>query len=341
MEVAYQVVRPKWCSTNDLAPPVSLSTVYDFLFSKLIPQHTVQYAHRSEHPDNNISQLPGGISTSPIPLSAPHKRPTKRHTSMSIMTWSYPTALLRHRPHCASYLECAKSIWKLHDEAVNIWTHLFAAAVFCTVTVGVLSRRGRKHMDRARAASLYFPAATLYFLCSTLCHIFADHDTAPFWRCLDHCSITAFIWASSRSFAILACTSKQTAPRLYATILTAGGLGLVVWTLCADAAGSNRTMMSIVTHTAYGSFAAVPALARPTGLHWRATTARKRLLEKFQALILISAIGGALYTTRLIETVLSARADCGDVGHQAMHMAVVVGACIFGQELLHDDPHSD
>jgi hypothetical protein len=120
--------------------------------------------------------------------------------------------------------------------------------------------------------------------------------------------------------------------------LTAGGLGLIVHTLFADAAESNQTMRSIVTHTVYGSFAAMPALAGPTGLHWWATRVRKRLREKFQALILISATGGALYATRVVETMASARADWGDVGHQAMHIAVVIGACLFGQELLHDDP---
>jgi adiponectin receptor len=254
------------------------------------------------------------------------------------MAWSYPTPLLQHRPHCASYLECVKSIGQLHDEAVNIWTHLVAAAVFGTVAVGVLNGRGEKHTNRARAASLYFPAATLCFLCSTLCHIFANHATAPFWRRLDHCSITAFIWASSLSFSILACTYTQTAPRLHATILTAAGLGLVVQTLVADAAEDNQAMRSIVMHTVYGSFAAVPALARPARLHWWATKPGERLLEKFQALILISATGSALYATRLVETRISARAAWGDIGHQTMHIAVVIGASVFGQELLHDDP---
>jgi predicted membrane channel-forming protein YqfA (hemolysin III family) len=144
------------------------------------------------------------------------------------MTWSYPRVLRQRRPPSTSYLECLKSIWDLHDETISIWTYLIAFAVFFAVGVSVSTRRRRKRTDETCANNLYFPAAAPIFLCSTLYHKFAKHDNATFWWCLDHCSITAFIWASSRSFTLLAYGSKRNTPQLYTAILTSGAVSLVL-----------------------------------------------------------------------------------------------------------------
>jgi adiponectin receptor len=260
-----------------------------------------------------------------------------RLLAMSPMTWSYPTALKRHRPQSSSYLDCVKSIGQLHDETINIWTHLIAVAVFCLVLLRMSNCRGRKRTDEAHATWVYLPAATLFLLCSTLYHTFENHDHAVFWQRLDHCSITTFIWASSRSFTILAYPRKRPASRLYTAILTAIALGLILWHFI-DVIGRNDQMrFSGVTHAVYGSLAAIPAFSRPSSLQWRATRARKRLIGKFQALIFMSAFGGVLYSTRLIERMLGARADWENVGHHAMHLAVVIGACTYGREVLGHD----
>jgi adiponectin receptor len=262
---------------------------------------------------------------------------TVRHLSTPTMTWSYVKAISQHRPHSTSYIRCARSIWHLHDETINIWTHLIPFAVFCAVSIRISFRRRRRWTDEARANSLYFPAATCLFLCSTLYHTFANHNDAAFWQCLDHCSITAFICASSCSFTLLAYSSKRTAPRLFLAVLTVTALGLLLWTLYGFIAW-NWSGAGHLSHALYGAFAAVPALSRPPSLQWRTTRARKRLLQKFQALIWISAAGACLYTTRLIDMMMGAKADWGQVGHFAMHTAVVIGACIYGCELLSSAP---
>jgi adiponectin receptor len=249
---------------------------------------------------------------------------------------SWLSAFQQRRPHSASYVDCARSIVHLHDETINIWTHLVAFAVFCAVTIRVSTSHTKRQTDGIRANSFYLPAATLVFLCSTLYHTFANHDNATFWQCLDHCSITAFIWASSRSFTLLAYDHKRAAARLYAIALTVAALGLVLWNLYDTTAWNNRTRVGHVSHAGYGAFAALPALSRPSSLRWRATRGRQRLLRRFRALVLISVMGGALYTTGLIERMVDTRAGWRHADHHAMHMAVVIGACVYGREVLYD-----
>jgi adiponectin receptor len=251
------------------------------------------------------------------------------------ITWSFPGALRQHRPPSTSYMGCVRSIWDLHDETVNIWTHLIAFAVFFAVCVSVSTRRCKRRTDETCANNLYFPAATLMFLCSTLYHTFANHDNATFWRCLDHCSITAFIWASSRSFTLLAYGNKRNTAQRYTTILTAAAISLVLWDLYDFTVWNGPTRTGHVSHAVYGTFAAIPAFNRPSSLKWRAARARKRLLGSFQTLIWISTLGAVLYTTRLIEWMTGER--WGKLGHHTMHMALVVGACVYGREVLCSD----
>jgi adiponectin receptor len=257
------------------------------------------------------------------------------------MAWSSLKAIHQHRPHSTSYIACVKSIWQLHNETINIWTHLIASVVFCTVSVCISSRRQRKRTDEACVNSLYFQAAACIFVCSTFCHTFENHKDAAFWRCLDHCSITAFIWASSYSFTRLTYSSERPAPRLYTAILTSVALGLVLRNLYSFTAWNQLRGANHVSHAVYGAFAALPAFLRPFSFHWRTSRAHKRLLEKFQALIVISTMGAGLYTTRLLDTMIGASGDwgqVGQVGHHAMHITTVIGACIYGRELLRDCP---
>jgi predicted membrane channel-forming protein YqfA (hemolysin III family) len=108
-------------------------------------------------------------------------------------------AIQRHRPQSTSYLECIKSIWYLHDETINIWTHLIAALVFLAISVRLWNGRKGKRVHQSCALHFYLPAATTFFLSSTLYHIFQNHIYVTLWHTLDHCSITLFMWASSRS----------------------------------------------------------------------------------------------------------------------------------------------
>ncbi|KAH5982898.1 hypothetical protein HBI84_250180, partial [Parastagonospora nodorum] len=228
---------------------------------------------------------PLGTTTS---ASLPRADITKPdYLAMLDVTRSYLRALRQRRPHSTSYKGCIRSIWGLHDESLNIWTHFVAFAVFFAVCVSVSTRRRRKRTDETCANDLYFPAATLVFLCSTLYHTFKHHEDVLFWQCLDHCSITAFIWASSRSFTVLAYGSKRNTPRLYTIILTAAAMSLVLWNLYNFTAWNVQTRLGPVSHAFYGAFAALPAFNRPSNLKWRADRARKSLLGSFQALIWI------------------------------------------------------
>lgn len=256
---------------------------------------------------------------------------------MSHNLWRFVRAMQRQRPQSTSYIECVKSVWHVHDETVNIWTHLIATLVFFAVFMGLWDGNRRRRVIQSRALFLYLPAATLFFLCSTIYHVFQNHIDHTIWHTFYHCSITLFVWASSRSFSILAFDRKRAVWRMHGAISTGMALLSILLTLCAEFVWKHPVWALYIIHTLNGSLAAIPAFNRPSGLHWRSTRARKKLLGSFQALILFSVVGSIAYTTRLVDSMLDARTHATSTSHYAMHMAVVIGACVYGQEIILDD----
>ena len=246
-------------------------------------------------------------------------------------------AIQRQRPLSTSHFSCVKSIWHLHDETINIWTHLIAALAFLVVLIRVWENKKRHRFEQDRALQIFLPAAILFFLSSSLRHVFQNHVDYIIWHSLEHCSITIFIWASSRSFCILAYDHKQTAWRIHVAVSTGTAMVSIVLTLYRAFVRGHPTWTLYVVHTLYGSLAAIPALNRPSGLHWKSWRARKRLLSSFQAFILINAAGGIAYTIRVIGRMTESSADGLSASHYAMHMMVVIGACVYGCEVILDE----
>jgi adiponectin receptor len=242
-----------------------------------------------------------------------------------------------HRPQSTSYLECIKSVWYLHDETINIWTYLVATLVFLAVSVRLWDGKEGKRSNQSRALHLFLPAATLFFLSSTLYHVFQNHVYDTIWHTLDHCSIVLLTWASSRSFSILAFSHRQAIWRAHRAVSTAMALLSFLLTVSGDYAWKHPTWAPFIIHALHGSIAAIPALNRPSRLHWRSSKARRRLLESFQTFVMFSTFGCIAYTTRLVDWMMDANTHASSLSHCVMHMAVVVGTCVYGREIVLDD----
>jgi predicted membrane channel-forming protein YqfA (hemolysin III family) len=163
--------------------------------------------------------------------------------------------------------------------------------------------------NQSCALHLYLPAATTFFLSSTLYHIFQNHVYVTLWHTLDHCRITLFMWASSRSFSVLAFNHRHAVWKVHRAVSTAMALLSFLLTVCGNYARKHPLWALPIVHALYGSIAAIPALNRPSRLDWRSSKARRRLLESFQTLVLISTVGCIAYTTRLVDWMIDAKTN--------------------------------
>jgi adiponectin receptor len=86
--------------------------------------------------------------------------------------------LLRgHRRPMPSVRQCFISIFHLHTETVNIWTHLLGTLVFISIASYFLTRPSNEiHTEKKLIFGAFFLAAILCLLCSTLYHTFYCHS---------------------------------------------------------------------------------------------------------------------------------------------------------------------
>lgn len=248
-------------------------------------------------------------------------------------------ALNRSRGLSHSYVECASSIWSLHDETFNIWTHLAAATLFAVAVVRSGVSRDTAP-NRAKCTNLlYLTGAVVCFSLSTLYHMFANHVYAWFWQWLDHFGIAIYIWASSLTFSILCFAGDQTTQLSYSVVVSVLAL-LSLFRLQEDITHWDEvSWVRVSTHAIYGGLASLPALHCARNITRSGGKAQQQLLRSFGILVLLNTVGGLLYATEVTEQI--ARTKIGLVGtsHQAMHILSVAGAWTF-KKGIHSFHHS-
>lgn len=85
--------------------------------------------------------------------------------------------LSSHRPPMPSVKQCFASIFRLHTETVNIWTHLVGTLVFVVLAIYFLSRPSDEvHIEKKLIFGAFFLGAIICLLCSTLFHTLYCHS---------------------------------------------------------------------------------------------------------------------------------------------------------------------
>lgn len=110
--------------------------------------------------------------------------------------------LTGYRPELSSYTACTKSIFYLHNESGNIWTHLGGAILFIALAIytyaGVLpSLSGVTWHDSATLAC-FFGGALICLSCSGFFHTFCAHsaEVSCRWNKIDYVGIIFLIVGS-------------------------------------------------------------------------------------------------------------------------------------------------
>lgn len=241
-----------------------------------------------------------------------------------------PHSLSRRRPQALSYRASILSIASVHNETLNIWSHLLGAIWFGISTARfALVHQGPLTRD-AVWVLLYLVATALCFASSTLYHVFADHTQACFWLRIDHIGIVCTIWATSVSFILASLECRQGEQWAHIALVTAAAaLSLARLARVEDHQARCR-IDRLSAHVAFGVVAAMPGL-RCWLLH--AQGQRVELLEAFWSLVMVNGFGASIYATCLLDKALGINLDFPDISHQIMHVAAVAGGWTYQQRL--------
>lgn len=232
----------------------------------------------------------------------------------------------RHLSH--SYLDSLNSVLSFHDETINIWSHLLAAAFHGYATLSNFDWT-RRYDAGSCAAFIFSTGATICFSCSALYHTFSNHSDAGLWQRMDHFGIATFIWASSACFSML-CFAERPSTRLtHTTVVTSFAL-FSLWQLQQDVSHWDEISWARFTiHAIYGSLASLPALHCASDIFHQSSQAKAELLRSFGTFLLLNGIGGMIYATKLIERITEVDPLPSGASHQVMHFSSIGATWIF------------
>jgi adiponectin receptor len=247
-------------------------------------------------------------------------------------TWLQDNEYLRsgHRPPLPSFASCFQSIFKLHTETGNIWTHLYGCLAFFGLGAWFLCRPSWQVLwqDKLIFSCFFFGAVCclgLSFSFHTVqCH---SISVGKLFSKLDYSGITTLIIGSFVPW-IYYCFYCRTLPMsIYISMITILGVAALVVSLWDKFAEPAFRPVRASVFVSMGLSAVVPAvhLFFVDGLHFMFNTASVHWLLLMAFFYLA---GAAIYATRFPERLFPGKCDYVFQSHQLFHTFVVIAAYI-------------
>ena len=271
------------------------------------------------------------------------RRPTESNKSApsALLTWDnlpewhrdnrFITSGYRNESH--STLTCLKSIFSIHNETVNIWTHLLPACLFLLGQLLIQSLITHSYPEATALDRFVFAcnmaAAILTLTLSSLYHTLMCHSAhvSNLWLRIDYLGILALILGSFFSGIYVGFYCEATLRNTYWSMIIALSLITSVLVLYPKLQGLQyrtlRTLAFILT--ALSGFAPLTH-----GLYlygwaqmWVRSGMPYYLLEG-----LVYGVGAAFFVTRIPESIWPGKFDIWCSSHQIFHVLVVCASLV-------------
>uniref|UniRef100_A0A0N5AAN0 Adiponectin receptor protein n=1 Tax=Syphacia muris TaxID=451379 RepID=A0A0N5AAN0_9BILA len=246
--------------------------------------------------------------------------------------WLQDNEYLRtgHRPPLPSFGSCFKSIFSLHTETGNIWTHMYGCVAFMGVAAWFLTRPSYvvPYQEKIVFAFFFVGAITcmgMSFAFHTLqCH---SIKVGRFFSKLDYTGISLLIVGSFIPFLYYAFYCRPLPMFIYSSSICVLGVCAVIVSLWDKFAEPKFRPVRAGVFLAMGLSSIVPVL------HLWIIDGLRILLEQasFHWLVLMGVLyitGALLYATRTPERCFPGKCDLWFQSHQLFHMFVIAAAFV-------------
>ncbi|CAO4369265.1 unnamed protein product [Caenorhabditis nigoni] len=246
--------------------------------------------------------------------------------------WLQDNEYLRtgHRPPLPSFSSCFKSIFALHTETGNIWTHMYGCVAFFGIGLWFLTRpHDQMQWIEKLIYSAFFLGAVICLGMSFLFHTVACHsiEMSKLFSKLDYTGISLLIVGSFVPWIYFAFYCRPQPMIIYNAMIIILGIAAMVVSLWDKFAEPKFRPVRAAVFIAMGLSAVVPAF------HLLIVDGVDYMIEESQVhLMLIMGamyIGGAtLYATRVPERCFPGKCDIWFQSHQLFHTFVVLAAFV-------------
>ena len=241
-----------------------------------------------------------------------------------------------HRPQLGSFAECFKSIFRIHTETGNIWTHLIGFVAFVVVTIvfyvkPLCATCNNLDIDfnEKLVFAAFFVGAILCLACSTLFHTLSCHSewaSAVFSR-LDYAGIAFLIVGSTIPWLYYGFYCQYYARLTYMVGMSVFGLITVVVTMLEKFSKPDYRAIRAFVFIGLGMVGSVPMFhyLAQTGFHGSIKEA------SFHCTLIMAALyltGAGMYAARIPERFMPGKCDIWFQSHQIFHVLVIAAAFV-------------
>lgn len=230
-----------------------------------------------------------------------------------------------------SYRRSLSTIRTIHNETVNIWSHLLGALAF-VYSLHHLYASLHTILPFATwadliAISVYYFGVINCFLLSATYHLFSNHSSAvhSFGNQLDHLGIVLVIYGSTVPALYFEFYCRPIHRNTYGTALTLCAVLSGIFTLRPEFRTPAARRLRFLVYVCFALAAFVPIIH---GLRlWSYTELNQRMgLRNIIIMTLCQFSGGVIYATRIPERWYPRSFDIWGASHQLMHILVLCGA---------------
>ncbi|TRY70895.1 hypothetical protein TCAL_04458 [Tigriopus californicus] len=240
-----------------------------------------------------------------------------------------------HRPEIPSFAECFRSIFRIHTETGNIWTHLVGFILFVIVTVVFYIKPlcDTCQLDIQISEKLifacFFLGAIVCLACSTIFHTVCCHSewASTIFSRLDYAGIAVLIVGSIIPWLYYGFYCHMYTRWTYSIAIAVLGLLTVILTLWDRFNLPDFRVYRAAVFVALGSVAVVPVVH-----HIILNGVQNAYMEaSVHCTIIMGALyltGAVLYAARIPERFYPGKCDIWFQSHQIFHILVIVAAFV-------------
>lgn len=288
-------------------------------------------------------------SVSAEPETKLTKRSWKIISFHSLPEWLRDNEFIRgsYRPPMFSFRGCFKSMFRLHNETWNIWTHLSGCLFFVVLVLGMYIFGDyitglfedvvitNLPVNEQLMLSLFFGGAITCLLCSTLFHTLHNHSSRVsfIFSRLDYSGIALLITGSSIPAYYYGFYCSQTARCVHIGTISALCIVCLIISMWRRFHSPGLRTVRFAVFVLFGLYGAVPFVH----IYLRDGYTLATDAYAMWGIIVMATIyigGGALYACRIPERFWPGRFDVWASSHQLFHICVVTASLVHYSALL-------
>ncbi|XKL65198.1 hypothetical protein PGB90_005284 [Kerria lacca] len=235
-----------------------------------------------------------------------------------------------HRPPLNSFWACFQSIFRVHTETVNIWTHLLGCIGFMGIAVYFLTRPSTEiKMQEKLIFMLYFAGTIICLGLSSAFHTLHCHSewVGKLFSKLDYCGIAVLIMVSFVPWLYYGFYCHLYSKIVYTSIVLILGLSSIIVSLWDKFSEPSLRPLRATVFIIFGLSGIIPAVHYAFVEGWF----NKIALASLGWLVLMGSlyiIGALIYAARIPERFFPGKCDIWFQSHQIFHVFVIIAAFV-------------